>query len=317
MPCIAGPAPAAQRESAPLPAAAAATEAPAAVGEGRKKKKRNSRHAEEAPVDHADPGGGIALFGGQEGQGQAELHAAADPAAAFVDSEPHVATGDPFEEANVIRKAHKIKVGSSRRREGKYRSGRSLAGRMCLPVCWPAPSASWSELAAWLPDISEAVRIGPTDLQSNSGSRCCPSLVPAGVRNVATCAAAQLCGAGVDARLQQAPAQVGRLAGQQRGCRASLPSVNLIRASNASALLLHEWASRTHTNRPCIQPLNLPSSPPCCAATWRAAGSPSPPPSSGRQPPPCLAAGSCWPSPPPALARRSPSFCPWSCACGS
>ncbi|KAL4438005.1 hypothetical protein ABPG77_004226 [Micractinium sp. CCAP 211/92] len=105
-----GPAPAAQQQAAPPPAAAAATEAPAAAGEGRKKKKQKTKHAAKAAVDHADPGGGIALFGGQEGQVQAELHAAADPAAAFVDSEPHVATGDPFEEANVIRKAHKIKV---------------------------------------------------------------------------------------------------------------------------------------------------------------------------------------------------------------
>ncbi len=141
MPCIAGPAPAAQQQAAPPPAAAAATGALAAAGEGRKKKKQKTRHAAEAAVGHADPGGGIALFGGQEGQGQAELHAAADPAAAFVDSEPHVATGDPFEEANVIRKAHKIKVGSSRRREGRYCSWTQpgwsyvLACLLASPVC--------------------------------------------------------------------------------------------------------------------------------------------------------------------------------------
>lgn len=114
MPCIAGNGPAAKEHAAPLPAAAAAsaaTEAAAALGEGRKKKKQKTKHAaEKAAAAELGVASGIALFGGQQGQEEAEPRAAADATAAFVDSEPHVATGDPYEEANVIRKAHKIKV---------------------------------------------------------------------------------------------------------------------------------------------------------------------------------------------------------------
>ena len=90
---------------APVAAAAAPPAASSAKQQQKKKKKRGAADAtgsqEAAAVD------GIAVFGGQpDGDGSG---AAAVPAA-FVDNEPVVATGDPYEEANVIRKAHRIKA---------------------------------------------------------------------------------------------------------------------------------------------------------------------------------------------------------------
>ena len=77
---------------------------------GRKQKKQKTQHVEsaaEAADEEAHEGGdGIALFSGQEERAAAP----ASPTAAFVDHEPQVHTGDPFEEANVVRKAHRIKA---------------------------------------------------------------------------------------------------------------------------------------------------------------------------------------------------------------
>jgi len=104
---------AAQQTAAPAaPAAAAAAAAASDDGDGGskqpKKKKQKRSHAAASTGDEEEGrNGGIALFSGQP---QATEQQHADPAAAFIDHEPHVATGDPFEEANVIRKSHKIKV---------------------------------------------------------------------------------------------------------------------------------------------------------------------------------------------------------------
>jgi hypothetical protein len=101
----------AQQEAPPAPAAPVETD-----GEARRaKKRRKAKHgASEAGADGAEEqeaaAEGISLFGGSGASGEANGSGGASTAPVFVDSEPQVQTGDPFEEANVIRKAHRIKV---------------------------------------------------------------------------------------------------------------------------------------------------------------------------------------------------------------
>lgn len=91
----------------------------AAPGESRKKKKQRMAAEAAAAEAEQEADAGILLFGGQapgaEGdpQGGGQPAEPPSPGAAFVDSDPHVHTGDPFEEANVLRKAHRIKVSGS------------------------------------------------------------------------------------------------------------------------------------------------------------------------------------------------------------
>jgi pyruvate/2-oxoglutarate dehydrogenase complex dihydrolipoamide acyltransferase (E2) component len=90
-------------------AAAAADTAGAdepAPGEGRKKKKLKTKHAAAAiAAAAAADDDGISLFSRQPAGGPGT-----DAAAAFVDREAQVQTRDPYEEANVVRKAHRIKA---------------------------------------------------------------------------------------------------------------------------------------------------------------------------------------------------------------
>lgn len=144
LPCIAGAtAPAAAEQQAPPPAAAAAPE----EGGTKKQKKRKRKGESGAAAADDAPDGGIALFSGQaapdaEAAAAAAGHADhADPAAKFTDSEPHVATGDPFEEANVIRKSHRIKVCTRGAAEHARLDG--LASEACAgrELLWPRPLA--------------------------------------------------------------------------------------------------------------------------------------------------------------------------------
>jgi hypothetical protein len=93
--------------------AAAAAVAPPDAGvsagdEGGKRKRAKLKHASADGHHRSDSAGGISLFGGQPSleKGQHDGEATA----AFADTAPRVQTGDPYEEANLLRKAHRIKA---------------------------------------------------------------------------------------------------------------------------------------------------------------------------------------------------------------
>ena len=99
----------------PADEAAGAAAGAAAAAEGgeqpRRKKRKTKAGAGGAAVEADD---GIALFSGQPAAAAAGGgEAAAAAAEGFTDDTPEVHTRDPFEEANVVRKTHRIKVGAA------------------------------------------------------------------------------------------------------------------------------------------------------------------------------------------------------------
>eukprot|EP00887_Chlorella_sp_A99_P000722 scaffold5.g722.t1 len=96
----------------------AQADAPAAAADdvtaepARKRKKRKLRHGAAAEADEAGAGG-IALFGSGAGAAPGSGPSAASAPAAAANGGPAAASRDPFEEANVLRKAHRIKVAGS------------------------------------------------------------------------------------------------------------------------------------------------------------------------------------------------------------
>lgn len=78
-----------------------------------KKRKTKGQQQQQPPGAGALAATGIALFSGQQQQQEQKagaVGAAQEGEQGFTDDTPEVNTHDPFEEANVIRKSHKIKV---------------------------------------------------------------------------------------------------------------------------------------------------------------------------------------------------------------
>ena len=191
-----------QQTAAPpaAPPAAAAATGPPQAGEGRKKKKLRAvseaaAAAAAAAGDEDGQQGGITLFGGQ--QGAAAAVAAAAVVASFVDHEPRVQTGDPFEEANVIRKAHKIKasLGDSWTLLG--------AGATGLAPCRQNSPLLFMSAQLQVPLCRCRLHL------RHAHRTWMPACLPAGVWYSAARPAAQLCRAGREAGQLQAPAEVG------------------------------------------------------------------------------------------------------------
>lgn len=162
-------------------ALAAATPPGTASSEGSKKKRAKLKHAPADELQQSGHAGGISLFGGQPAPAQGQQD---DPAAALADTAPRVSTGDPYEEANLLRKAHRIKARGVR-------------------LAWCAVVTKGTTAQFHVAPLLSGSRVLPHDHNHKLASPPC-----AGVGHRAAGAAAQLCGAGAAAWLHQAPPQV-------------------------------------------------------------------------------------------------------------